>query len=98
MALAALMMIGCSKNRTQPRELHEMLSKKMKEAGYELDAEKKELKKIVDKSSWSEQDERNLKGVIDEIEANKNSAPDCDLATHDRFLSCLKSIRQRIGI
>ena len=88
------------KDDVQPatKEQRDLLFQKMKEAGYEWDAEKKELKKIVDKSSWSEQDERNLKGVIDEIEANKNSAPDCDLATHDRFLSCLKSLRQRIGV
>ena len=40
----------------------------------------------------SKDDERNLKGIIDEIEANKNNAPDCDLATYDRFLSWLKSL------
>ena len=42
---------------------------------------------------WSEEDERNLKGIIDEIEANKNQAPDYDLATYDRFLHWLKSLR-----
>lgn len=38
------------------------------------------------------------KKELAKIEVNKNSAPDCDLATHDRFLSCLKSLRQRIGV
>ena len=46
--------------------------------------------------TWSKEDERNLEGIINEIEANKNNAPDCDLATYDRFLSWLKSIKQRM--
>jgi len=53
-------------------------------------------KRIVNVSpDWSEEDERNLQGVIDEIEANKNQAPDYDLATYDRFLSWLKSLKER---
>lgn len=58
--------------------------------------------KIVDeciygeqKHAWSEEDERNLQGIIDEIEANKNNAPDYDVATYNRFLSWLKSIKER---
>ena len=47
------------------------------------------------KQEWSEEDERNLQGIIDEIEANKNQAPDYDLATYDRFLSWLKSLRHQ---
>lgn len=58
--------------------------------------------KIVDeciygeqKPAWSEEDERNLQGIIDEIEANKNHAPDYDVATYNRFLSWLKSLKER---
>ena len=47
------------------------------------------------KQEWSALDERNLQGIIDEIEANKNHAHDCDLATYDRFLSWLKSLKDR---
>ena len=47
--------------------------------------------------AWSEEDERNLQGIIDEINANKNNAPDYDLATYDRFLSWIKSLKERIG-
>ena len=47
------------------------------------------------KACWSEEDERNLQGIIDEIEANKNNAPDYDVATYNRFLSWLKSIKER---
>ena len=49
------------------------------------------------KSAWSEEDERNLQGIIDEIKANKNAAPDYDLATYDRFLSWLKSLQDRFS-
>ena len=45
------------------------------------------------KQEWSEEDERNLQGIIDEIEATKNHAPSYDLATYDRYLSWLKSLR-----
>ena len=45
------------------------------------------------KQEWSALDERNLQGVIDEIQANKNNAPDYDLETYDRFLNWLKSLR-----
>ena len=45
------------------------------------------------KQEWSEEDESNFQGIIDEIEANKHSAPDCDLATYDKFLSWLKSFK-----
>ena len=37
------------------KEQHDFLFKKMKEAGYEWDAEKKELKKAESKSAWSEE-------------------------------------------
>lgn len=56
--------------------------------------------KIVDeciyceqKPAWSEDDERNLQGIIDEIEANKNHDPDYDVANYNRFLSLLKSLK-----
>lgn len=54
------------------------------------------LEKQGEKPAWSEEDERNLEGIINEIEANKNNAPDYDLATYDRFLSWLKSLKDRI--
>ena len=64
------------------KEQRDTLIKAIADAGYEWDAEKKELKKIEQEPAWSEEDERNLKGVIDEIEANKNGV-----------LSWLKSLR-----
>ena len=49
------------------KEQHDILFQKMKEAGYEWDAEKKELKKISAQSSWSEEDEKELGAIIDEL-------------------------------
>lgn len=46
--------------------------------------------------AWSEEDEQNFKGIINEIEANKNNAPDYDLATYNRFLSWLKSLKVKL--
>jgi len=79
------------------KEQRNLLFQKMKEAGYEWDAEKKELKKIEQKTVWSEEDEKNWQGVIDEIKANKSNAPDCDVKTYDRFLSWLESLKQRLA-
>lgn len=44
-------------------------------------------------AEWSEEDKKNLQGVIDEIEANKNTAPSYDIPVYDSFLSWLKSLR-----
>ena len=50
------------------KEQHDLLFKKMHEAGYEWDAEKKELKKIEQKPSWSEEDEKMCQETIDWFE------------------------------
>ena len=50
------------------KEQCDLLFSKMKEAGYKWDADKKELKKIEQKSSWSEEDEKMLECAIDMIE------------------------------
>ena len=45
------------------KEQRELLFQKMEEAGYEWDEEKKESKKIGQKSAWSREDEQNLNAV-----------------------------------
>lgn len=45
---------------------------------------------------WSEEDEHNLNGIIDEIRANQNEGPSCDIKTYNRFLDWLKSIKDRV--
>lgn len=49
------------------KEQCDLLFSKMKEAGYEWDAEKKELKKIEQKPAWSEEDERMLVKIQDHL-------------------------------
>ena len=46
-------------------------------------------------AEWSEEDESNFQGIIDELKANKHYAPDSDLPTYDRFLSWFKSLKER---
>lgn len=50
------------------KEQRELLFQKIKEAGYEWDAEKKELKEIEKKFAWSEEDETCLEDVLWAIE------------------------------
>lgn len=63
----------------------------------EISKDKVTIKKGEQKPSWSEDDEKNLQGIIDEIQANKSSAPSYDINVYDRYLSWLKSLKQRIG-
>ena len=48
------------------------------------------------KTEWSEEDENNLNGIIDEIKANQNEGPSCDIKTYNRFLDWLKSLKDRV--
>lgn len=49
------------------KEQRDLLFAKMKEAGYEWDANKKELKKIEQKPAWSEEDEKILSDIIKDL-------------------------------
>lgn len=46
-------------------------------------------------AEWSEEDERILLGIIDELEANKSEAPEYDYKTYDKFIDWLESLKQR---
>ena len=48
------------------------------------------------KSAWSEEDERTLQGIWDEILANKHNAKEYEWKTYDRFLDWLNSIKYRV--
>lgn len=55
------------------KEQRDLLLQKMKEVGYEWDAEKKELKMIEQKSAeWSEEDKEMLKDIISGLKAQKS--------------------------
>lgn len=76
------------------KEQHDLLFQKMKEAGYEWNAEKKELKKIESKSAWSEEDALRLEEVICMIEANGRWVRSDDAAKLDS--DWLKSLKDRV--
>lgn len=44
-------------------------------------------------SAWSEEDEKMLQGIWDEILANKHNAKECEWKTYDKFLDWLKSLK-----
>lgn len=80
------------------KEQRDTIEKAMADAGYTFDFDKKELKKIEQKpAEWSEEDEKTLQGIWDEILANKHDAKECEWKTYDRFLDWLKSLKDRVG-
>lgn len=63
----------------------------------EMDKDKVVIKKGK-KPAWSEEDEKNLQGILDEIEANKSEAPEYDIDNYNRFIDWLKSLRPQNNI
>ena len=76
------------------KEQRDILFQKMNEAGYEWDAEKKELKKIEKPSEWSEEDEQQMKSCFDFLD-NISCGDDSEL---NDCRNWLKSIKERIKI
>ena len=74
------------------KEQRDLLFQKMKEAGYEWDFDKKELKKIEQNSAWSEEDETRLQVCIDCLQAKSLMGKVDTVMTN-----WLKSLKQRIG-
>jgi len=73
------------------------LFQKMKEAGYEWDAEKKELKKIEQKSAeWSEEDEIKVKSIIAFLKSPSLCSMDGNKDIIDENIKYLKSLKDRI--
>lgn len=74
------------------KELRDLLFQKMKENGYEWNAEKKELKKIEQNSTWSEKDNTFFKAIIRDIENIQYISED---AKKDR-INWLKFLKDRV--
>lgn len=72
------------------KEQRDLLFRKMKEEGYEWDAEKKEPKNIKQSPSWSEEDEEKFRDVIRLI---KQGAPVQSMRDH--YTNWLKSLKER---
>ena len=74
------------------KEQRDILFSKMREAGYEWDAEKKELKKVEQKPTWSEEDEEILSMLIELVESKEES-----MEAKVELVVWLKSLKDRIG-
>lgn len=78
--------------------LRHLLFQKMHEAGYEWDAEKKELRKIEQKPAWSEEDVLAIERIIDTIQCaqlTRNGKPRALYTDEilDNLVNWLKSLR-----
>ena len=83
----------CGEIHPATKEQRDLLFQKMKEASYEWDAEKKELKKI--EHAWSEEDEHRVKDTIYFLDtAKKHYASTVEI---DACIAWLKSLKERIG-
>ncbi len=76
-------------------EQHGLLFQKMKEAGYEWDAEKKELKKIEQKSAWSEEDEKMIWAIPLIIKSYPNQEMFYGYSK-EKLISWFKSLKDRV--
>ncbi len=100
--------IGSYQLKPATKEESDLLFQKMREAGFEWDANKKELKKIEQKSAeWSEEDEgmRQLLIKIMEVEHPNGIFSTgtsliqylgCDVVSVNKVISWLKSIKDRV--
>ena len=80
-------------NQLKPatKEQRELLFQKMKEVGYMWDDEKKEPKKIEQKPTWSEEDERLCSCLIEEQEESLDNVRN-DKYGHSEIISDLKEM------
>jgi len=76
------------------QEQRDLLLRKMKVAGYEWDAEKKELKKIEQKPSWSEEDEKFFKTALWHISYSISNGKSTNIRCDTT--EWLKSLKERV--
>ena len=85
-----------SKIHPATKEQRELLFQKMKEAGYEWDSEKKELKKIEQKTAWSEEDDYILNLVSKFTSKGYKSHP--KIPSLEFVQDWLKSLKDRVQL
>lgn len=76
------------------KEQRDLLFQGMKEAGYEWDAEKKELRKTEQKPDWSEEDEKFFKTALWHISHSISNGKSTDI--HCDSTDWLKSLKDRV--
>ena len=93
--------IGSATNcKPATKEQCDLLFQKMKEAGYEWDAEKKELRKIEQKPAWSEEDVLAIERIIVQCaQSTRNGKPKALYTDEilDNLVNWLKSLKDRVG-
>jgi hypothetical protein len=76
------------------KEQRDLLFQKMQEAGYEWNADKRELTKIEDKSSWTEEDEKFFKTALWHISNSISNGKSTDI--HCDTTDWFKSLKDRL--
>lgn len=72
------------------KEQRDLLFQKMKEAGYEWDADKKELKKVEQKpAEWSKEDERLFQIIIDILDKEEHKGH----LSHVDLIACVRKLK-----
>lgn len=83
------------------KEQRDTLFAKMKEVGYEWDAENKELKKIEQESAWSEEDEYQINTILHGLdlkrEIYKKQGNEVEERRYNAQYNWLKSLKDRVG-
>jgi len=88
-------MIECTHPAT--KEQRDFLFSKMKEEGYEWDAEKKELRKIEQKPVWNEEDEEMFDAIIADIQfTQKAHNHEVNQVVYEREIDWFKSLKDRM--
>ena len=86
--------LGIDKTKPATKEQRDLLFQKIKEVGYEWDAEKKELEKQGEqRAAWSEEDETKLKSACALI---KNTSLNGNEGIVDSTIDWLKSLKDRV--
>jgi len=75
------------------KEQRDLLFSKMREAGYEWDAEKKELKKIEQNPAWSEEDDYNVQCAIAKATYDIQKG---NVGRNNELINWLKSLKDRM--
>jgi hypothetical protein len=83
---------GCVDAIPATKEQHDLLFSNMKEAGYEWDAEKKELRKIKKTSKWTEEDER----FLNDVDFTLFQYKDMSKERYWKIIDWIKSLKQRM--
>lgn len=79
------------------KEQRDTLFKKMKEAGYQWNPDTKELKKVEQKPTWSEDDERIVTALMEGFRYHQLFNPRFGEVPNAEIISWIKSLKERLS-